>query len=102
MKRTLKLKLHTQWDRHDKKFRFMFWQTDMRAQGYTFVKDVELEIECPDDAELTAATVKVMRDQLTTCRAEAQKRLLSMEDDIRELLAIEHKPVSESGCGGDS
>lgn len=63
----------------------------MRDNGYIPLCEVSIEHEVPSHAELLKLKIEQLSNQKKMVQAEAQKTLVSIEEEIQNLQALEFK-----------
>lgn len=84
--------IHACWNNYEKRFDFDPWGHDMSSVGYTPCAELSVEFEPPAYADLVAGTVKILKAEQDSIRAESQAKVTALQQRIDELLCIEHKP----------
>lgn len=74
---------------------YSIYQGAMETQGWYKVKDIEVEFTPPTREEVIPSAVAALREAQTKIRAEAEKRSVQIEEQIRNLLCLtnEVKPL---------
>lgn len=66
--------------------------SDMTKHGWTLVGDAEITVEIPDPQSLVDNKIAALREEVKKTRAEAEVRVMGLERQIQDLLAIEYQP----------
>ena len=66
---------------------------DMTKNGYTLVKEIEVEFDEPGYKDVVAGTVQAMREKQAELRDEVNTKVANIEEQIQRLLCIENKPT---------
>lgn len=61
------------------------------GQGYVLLEERELTFSTPVEQELKSRCLLALRDKQGTIRADAQREITEIEQEIQEMLAIEDK-----------
>ena len=66
---------------------------DMSEYGYIHLCEVDVEVpfELPDDFSFTTEEIRVLKEQKKAIQAEANRKIVQIEERIQSLLCIEHK-----------
>lgn len=86
--------IHAQWSTWDKEYRFHPWSQDMSNQPNcgALVGKVEIDFDPPPASVLVNGTVENYRKMQQTIRAESESKCNQIQEQINNLLCIEHKP----------
>jgi hypothetical protein len=71
---------------------YMFFTFEASDADTVKVMDYTLEVEVPDDFDPRPGLLANLREQKRAVEAEASAKITVIENKIRNLLAIEHKP----------
>ncbi len=71
-------------------------QDGMQEHGWIPLETIEIERDVPEADELQKRTVDALRRKLAFARGEMQARINAMEQQINDMLALEHKPEGVS------
>jgi hypothetical protein len=73
----------------DKKTDYHLFLSDMTDHGYPMIKKVTVKTKIPAHDDLRPAIVAGLRKKIDGIRAEKQKEINEVEEQIQQLLAIE-------------
>ena len=94
MKVTVKGFLHYHKSEWDEFPRYQIFSSDMSCIGpeYVPIKEVEIDMEIPDDFDPIPKQVEALRAKKKEVMAESQQKLNDLEHQIQAFLCIEFKP----------
>lgn len=87
----VKVYIHAQWQRWDKTFAYSVYNCDMTEYGYTLLEVREIEFSSMDDQRLRYLTAKSLEKAQDKLRADTQKKVMELQEEINSLLAIEDR-----------
>ena len=72
------------------------FQADMSEYGYLLIGtvDVEVDYELPDDFNFTQLEIDNLKKEKKRIQAEANKKLVAIDEKIQSLQCIEHKEAA--------
>lgn len=92
----LKAQIWAHYSDYKKEHTFSIVDFSLASSGYVKVQDVEVEFEPPPESVLVAGTVEAYRAQQQKLRADTQIAIQNLEQQIQNMLSIEHKPDLEA------
>ena len=88
----LEVIIHARWNKWSKQFDYSTQPIDMTEYGYIVLETRTLEFESPTEKQLKVRATTALRAQKSAVLAKAMLEANEIEQEITELLAIEHKP----------
>lgn len=91
---TVTIKQHVHASRsYDGQISYSLFAAPFDQHGYIPLFEQEFTIEIPDDFDLNDKEVQSLKAEKARIQAEAQMEITRIEERIRNLLCIEHKPI---------
>ena len=77
------------------KYEFTVFQSDVSGYGYFLVckKEIEVTADIDDNFSIDAAEIASLKEQKKKIQAEANKKIVEIEERIQSLLCIEYKEI---------
>ena len=93
MKITVNKFVHVAVDGPVDSYKFNFFDCDMSGYGHIPINEQEITFEVPDDFNPVPLQINALKEAQAKVRAEAESKIVALDEKIQKLLAIE-APVS--------
>ena len=81
----------TNYSEYSKEYQYELTTYSLNTEGYQTVHQFSVMFPVPDINALNTGTIAALRAKATEIKAEAQKKVVEIEEAIQSLLAIESK-----------
>lgn len=89
--RKLEISVWAVYTAYDNSFHYTLAESDMSTEGWVLVKTHEVPYEELPREVLVPGVIKNLKEKKKEIRADAEEKVMKVEEEIQQLLSLEHK-----------